>query len=411
MTARAFLATFALLVSVPAFAHKYVDPGDPATGAMVLCYHIVESPQDPRMEIGRDAFRQQMQYLEMTGYNVIPLRQLYEFVAGKRTTLPPNAVVITIDDGWRSTFTEVYPELKKRAFPFTVFVYPQIIGKTATALKWDQVREMSDNGGDIESHSLSHPYLTRRRHADQDDAAYAKWLQRELVDSKRLVEKHTGHAVEFFAYPYGDYDHYLAAAVGRAGYSAALTCDFGKVVRGSNPLKMKRFVIDKGMDFADFRHYLGASPMELAEMTPKPGDVFEPATEVISAKIPNFKSLEPHSVGMALLSASSLVPYAYDPDTGSITLMVNDAINILKGKYHRAVVWATDSKTGRRVEATWTFKLPEDEPEPLPIPQPAATPAQAAPAAPHPAIGMQQTSAVEVIPVSGAAIVTAHSPR
>src|SRR6185436_13854750 len=179
MTARAFLATtLGLFLTVPLLARRAVDTTDPV-GAVVLCYHIVESPADPRMEISRDTFRQQMQYLEMTGYNVIPLHDLYEYVTGKRTSLPPNSVVITIDDGWRSTYTEAYPELKKRAFPFTVFVYPQIIGKTATALNWDQVREMSANGADIESHSYSHPFLTRRRHSDLDDTAYETWLQKE----------------------------------------------------------------------------------------------------------------------------------------------------------------------------------------------------------------------------------------
>jgi len=131
-----------------------------------------------------------------------------------RTSLPPNSVVITIDDGWRSTYTEAYPELKKRAFPFTVFVYPQIIGKTATALNWDQVREMSANGADIESHSYSHPFLTRRRHSDLDDTAYETWLQKELADSRKILEKHTGKSVRYLAYPYGDYDHFLVRAVG-----------------------------------------------------------------------------------------------------------------------------------------------------------------------------------------------------
>src|SRR5712691_13425548 len=210
MTARAFLATiFGLLLTFPLLARRQpADPTEP-NGAIVLCYHIVEAPHDPRMEISRDTFRQQLQYLEMTGYNVIPLRHLYEYVTGKRTALPPNPVVITIDDGWRSTYTEAYPELKKRGFPFTVFLYPQIIGKTAYALTWKQVKEMADAGVDIESHSYSHPFLTQRRHATLDATQYAQWLHHELVESKHILERETGHPVSFLAYPYGDYDHHL----------------------------------------------------------------------------------------------------------------------------------------------------------------------------------------------------------
>ncbi|MGZ8796797.1 MAG: hypothetical protein ACXW2F_05575, partial [Thermoanaerobaculia bacterium] len=86
---------------------------------------------------------------------------------------------------------------------------------------------------------------------------------------------------------------------------------------------------------------------------------------------------------------------------------VHDAIKILQGKAHRAVVWATDSKSGKRVEATWTFKLPNEVTEPLPQP---VVRVPLAPVA-QPAAGARRTTAVQVIPVSGAAIVTTHAPR
>ena len=358
MTARALAVTIlaALLCSAPISA-RVRDLAD-ERGATVLCYHIVESPQDPRMEISRDDFRQQMRYLAMTGYNVIPLRMAYEYAIGKRDSLPDNAVVITIDDGWRSTYTEVFPEMERRRFPFTIFIYPRIIGQTPYALSWKQVKEMADAGVDIESHSFSHPYLTRRRNGSLDDSQYAAWLQRELAESKRLLERETGHPVDFLAYPYGDYDHHLVPNVARAGYEAALTCDFGRVRRHSDPMRMKRVVIDKRMDFAAFRHYLGAGPMQIAEMTPQPGQILDAVpTVTVAAKIPNYKSLDPKSVGLGLMSMTGTIPYSYDPRDGSVSLQVKDA---LKGTLQRALVWATDLRTGRRVEAMWTFRLPNE---------------------------------------------------
>ena len=353
-------------------------PADNEYGATVLCYHIVESPQDPRMEVSRETFRQQMRYLAMTGYTVIPLRDLYDYVTGKRSSLPKNAVVVTIDDGWRSTYTEVFPEMKRYGFPFTVFIYPTIIGQTARALTWKQIKEMSDAGVDIESHSLSHPYLSRRRHAELDQRAYSGWLERELIDSKRMIERTTGKPVLFLAYPFGDYDHYLMESVGRAGYDAALTCEAGRVRRGSNPLKMRRMVVEKKMDFVSFRHYLGAGSMRLDEMTPQPGVIYDPGqTLMVSAKIPNHEKIDPKSVGMALLSVPGSLPFSYDPRTGAISVAaVKEA---LKGTYQRALVWATDAKSGKRIEASWIFKLPEP---PLPmLPAVITDPLRVAPAA------------------------------
>jgi peptidoglycan/xylan/chitin deacetylase (PgdA/CDA1 family) len=386
MTARALLATiFTLLTTIPLFAAD--APRENAPAATVLCYHIVESPQDPRMEISRETFRQHMRYLAMTGYTVIPLRHLYEYVSGKRASIPKNAVVVTIDDGWRSTYTEVFPEMQKRKFPFTVFIYPKIIGQTAYAMSWKQVKEMSDAGVDIQSHSLSHPFLTQRRHSSFDERAYVTWLQHELAESKKILETQTGRTVSFLAYPYGDYDHKVADTAAKSGYSAALTCDFGRVRRGSDPLRMKRMVIDKKMDFASFRKYLGVSPMRVEETTPIPAQTFEPEQPVIiSAKIPNHQSLDPKSIGMALItSTTSSSPFSYDARDGSISMVVHEAIDALRGKYQRALIWATDTKTGKRVEASWTFKIPDallpDSTAPVMAPA-SLTPAPAPMAAP-----------------------------
>ncbi len=369
MTARrALTASILVLLAFPALAAPLRAVGE-APSATVLCYHIVEAPAAPRMHIDRETFRQHLRYLEMTGYNVIPLRHLYEYVTGTRASIPRNAVVITIDDGWRSTYTEAFPELQKRKFPFTVFIYPNIIGQTSNALTWKQIKEMADAGVDVQSHSLSHPYLTKRHHRSQTDKSYAEWLAKELAESRRILEKETGKKVQFLAYPYGDFDERVAEASAKAGYAAALTCEFGRVRKGSDPLKMKRFVIDDRMDFAAFRRYMGATPMRLAEMTPKPG-VIDAGVNLISARIPNFESLDPKSVGLALLSLGNAVPYSYDAKNGAISLAIRDGITAIKSRYHRALVWGTDTKTGKRVEATWVFRLPDPNKPPATEQQP-----------------------------------------
>ena len=363
------VAALLLVLAIAPFARAASD-----AGPLVLFYHIVESPTDPRMEIGREQFRQQMRYLAVTGYNVIPLKHAWEYATGVRASLPPRSVVITFDDGWRSTYTEVFPEMKRRHFPFTVFIYPNIVGKTSHALTWKQIKEMADWGADIESHSFSHPFLTKRRHQGLGDKEYAAWLHHELQGSRDAIARETGKPVEFLAYPYGDYDHFLAAAVARSGFLAALTCDYGPVKKGSDPMRMRRFVIEKRIDFASFRHYLGAAPLPLLAAAPQPNQALDPGVTpiVVSAKIPNYKNVDPKSVGLALMSsAATTVPFAYDPHDGSITMTIKDALKGLQ----RAIVWATDAKSGKRLEGTWLFKMPEPAPPaPPPVPATAAAP-------------------------------------
>lgn len=70
--------------------------------------------------INVDVFRSHIEYLK-AHYNLIPLQRLLDYHAGT-ASLPPRAVVITIDDGYESTYRLAYPVLKQYQVPATVFV-------------------------------------------------------------------------------------------------------------------------------------------------------------------------------------------------------------------------------------------------------------------------------------------------
>lgn len=348
MVARSCLIFLLVLSTHGAFASSRSADD---SGTTILCYHVVESPNDTRFAITREAFRQQMEYLVASGYTVIPLADLQQYIAGKKESLPKNSVVITVDDGWRCTYTEIYPEIRRHRFPFTVFVYPKFIGKSAYALTWDQVREMADEGVDIQSHTLSHAYLTHRHNPGLDQKDYGDWLENELCASKKVIEEEVGREVSFLAYPYGEYDSMVAASASKAGYTAALTCDYGRVQKGSDPLRMKRVIVDNTTSFASFRKSLGAGTMMLTERTPASGKTIDPAAPIISARLPEFLSIDPSSVGMAVISQGP-TPFSYDPRDGTISMVVRES---LLGRLQRVVVWGTKNDGGRRVEASWEF--------------------------------------------------------
>lgn len=377
----------------------------PAT-AIVLCYHVVHSPYDTDFSISREAFRQQMQYLAATGYNVISLDQLSEYVAGKGKSLPENAVVITVDDGYRSVYDEMFPVLKKHRFPFTVFVYPKFIGQSSYALTWSQIREMGEQGALIESHTLSHSFLTRARQRSLNEVSYRKWLTQELIGSKEIIEKETGRDVRFLAYPYGDYSDEVASSTSHAGYEAGLTCDFGPVKPGSDPFRMKRVVIRKDTSFDEFRRLLGNRTLELEAASPSPGNVFTKDSPVVSAKIANFEDLEPNSVQMAVLSLGT-TPYDYDPRDGSISMVIRDS---LEENVQRAFVWGTDRNTGKRVEASWNFYAKRRPPAVIvrTAPPPSAQPAQRQPEA---VPAERPDPAASTLPVKETAPITGEDHR
>lgn len=217
------------------------------------------SDEMQRYTASTEAFSQQLDALAQHGYTVVSLADVADFLSGKRATLPARSAVITVDDGWRSVKTTMAPELARRKLPFTAFVYPHVIDGHAHHpfnLTWDDVAALSKSGVDIESHAFTHPFLSRARHPELTDSAYASWLTTELADSRSSIAAHTKKEVRFLAFPYGDYDAGVLTATRAAGYAAAVTTSRGAAGRTSNPLALPRYLIHHDTTIAEFEGWL-----------------------------------------------------------------------------------------------------------------------------------------------------------
>jgi peptidoglycan/xylan/chitin deacetylase (PgdA/CDA1 family) len=148
-------------------------------------------------------FNEQMRYLSVQKIPVIPLSQLTDYLYGKGT-IPDRAVVITIDDGYKTAHDIAWPILKHYGFPFTLYVYPYAVSHLGGSITWSQARGMSNQGVDIESHSFSHPLLTHPG-KPMNKKDYQNFVEHELVDSKKRLEQELGHPITAIAYPYGGY--------------------------------------------------------------------------------------------------------------------------------------------------------------------------------------------------------------
>jgi len=79
---------------------------------------------------------------------------------------------------------------------------------------WGQLREMSDAGFSIQSHSRTHSYLS----SYEPDK-----LREELRQSKNDLEQHLGRRVIAFAPPYGDWPQHAASIANTCGYQIICT--------------------------------------------------------------------------------------------------------------------------------------------------------------------------------------------
>ncbi len=204
----------------------------------ILCYHrfapICESP----LCMPADVFDRQLRYLKESGYRVIGPEELTDFLE-YRQAIPKKAVMISVDDGYRSIYNVAYPILKKYGFTATLFIYIDYVGVSSQAITWDQLRELKREGFYIGSHSVTHSDLSKRK-KNEDSNAYLARLKREIFQSKQIIDQQLDQDTLIFSYPFGRANETVISLSRQAGYKIGVTVD-----RGSNPFYANPFLLKR----------------------------------------------------------------------------------------------------------------------------------------------------------------------
>lgn len=211
----------------------------------ILTYHKFSDNVSDAVTVTRKSFEDQMRFLKNNGYKVIRLDEFFDFLELK-TPIPRKSVVITFDDGWRSTYDIAFPILKKYGYPSTLFVYTDFINEGGNGMTWAILKEMMNGGVSIQSHTKSHRYLDRRQ-GKESFKKYFDAIKEELDESAKVIKRHLNTEVRYLAYPYGDTNHLAAALAEKLGYRGALT-----VERDGNPCFVHRYRVKRSMIYGNF---------------------------------------------------------------------------------------------------------------------------------------------------------------
>jgi peptidoglycan/xylan/chitin deacetylase (PgdA/CDA1 family) len=353
-----------------------------SASCIVLLYHRFE--EKPRkgdtLAITPEEFDKEMGELKTDGFTVIPMQDFIAWRHGEKN-IPAKSCIITIDDGYLSGYDTAWPILKKYNYPFTVFIYIDYIGSGGKSISWDQLAEMRDAGVDIESHTYSHSHLTSpgfgvdattKARVEKDIQTLGRdgWLHKEIVDSKKVLEKNLGIKVDAFAYPYGtgSNDPHIREVVKEAGYDVAFNV-YGRRNGYSFPPydQIGRYAIGGDTSakiFDDAVKMIGggdtgpAAEPAFAELAaasmitePMEGATINDTKPTIKANLATMGNVDPASVKMRV-SGLGAVQATFDPKTKIVSYVV--PAPLAKDSY-TVIVSATID--GKLAETRWTFNV------------------------------------------------------
>lgn len=168
----------------------------------ILCYHQVRNWKASDGKVGKDYiveiqnFKDQMKMLADSGYHSILPDQLYAYL-NTGAALPSKPIMLTFDDTDLDQFTIVNPTLKKLGYKAVYFIMTVSIGRKGKFVDYmssDQIKQLSDEGNVIGSHTYDHKNF--KKYAGKD------WEEQLDKPTKRL-EEITGKKMTEFAYPFG----------------------------------------------------------------------------------------------------------------------------------------------------------------------------------------------------------------
>lgn len=120
------------------------------------------------------------------------------FLAPVKSKYETACLSLTFDDGLESHYTTVYPLLKEKDFGATFFIISGVSRfQNKELMTENQIKELIDDGFEIGSHTMTHPFLTELEERD---------VEAEIRESKRLLEETYDISVDSFAFPYAAYD-------------------------------------------------------------------------------------------------------------------------------------------------------------------------------------------------------------
>ena len=227
------------------------------SGILSLMYHRFNENKYPSTNVRMKMFKEQMNIIKDLGYKFYdPSLLISEFDKTKIS----KEILITIDDGFKSFYTEAWPYLKKNKIPFILFVSTEPVGKYGY-MNWDEIKEIEKSEiGFIGHHSHTHEYLI-----DMSDDEFID----DIETATKIFKKKLGYTPRIFSYPFGEYSLFMKNYISK-NFDVAFGQHSGVIDINKDKFELPRFPInEKYGDLKRFKSLINYSPLEYKSLKPE----------------------------------------------------------------------------------------------------------------------------------------------
>jgi len=202
-------------------------------------------------------FEHQLQLFRQYFSNVL-MADLDNFYEEKHWSKPKPGLLISFDDGLSSNYHIAAPLLEKYGFKGWFFIVPDFIScpeaeqeefardhfinyykqggdQTPLAMSWKEIIDLDKRGHVIGSHTKTHLRMGGQSSKDT--------IEKEVFQSKCVLQGKLGHEIDVFAWVGGEIEHYnptTAQCIKQAGYKYSFMTNSALIHPTTDPFQMRR---------------------------------------------------------------------------------------------------------------------------------------------------------------------------
>ena len=220
-------------------------------------YHRFNENKYPSTNIRMDIFKEQIRIIQNLEYN---FNNPKFFVNNFNKPKKKKEILITIDDGFKSFYTEAWPFLKENKIPFILFISTEPVGKNGY-MNWDEIKEIENSDfGIIGHHSHTHEYLIDMNNSD---------FINDIETASKIFKKQFGYVPEIFSYPFGEYSKFMKDYISQ-NFKIAFGQHSGVIDINKDKFELPRFPInEKYGELKRFKSIITYRPLEYKSLKPE----------------------------------------------------------------------------------------------------------------------------------------------